>query len=78
MESSGGMVGETATLLLSLCGVIDRHEGLLLGCTWQEYQIHLAIDLHRGLHGACSKQLAKEIPDGALQGASAAFHTTCI
>ena len=79
MESSGGMVGETATLLSSLCGVIDRHEGLLLGCTWQECQIRLAIDLHRGLHGACSKQLTKEVPDGALQGASAAFHTSsCI
>ena len=78
MESSGDMVGETATLLLSLCGIIDRHEGLLLGYTWQECQIRLAIDLHRGIHGACSKQLTKEVPDGALQGASAAFHTTCI
>ena len=77
-ESSGGMVGETATLLSSLCGVIDRHEGLLLGCTWQECEFRLAIDLHRGLHGACSKQLTKEIPDGALQGASAAFHTRYI
>ena len=78
MESSGVMVGEMAALLLSLCGVIDRHEGLLLGCTWQECQICLAIDLYRGLYGACSKQLAKEVPDGALQGASAAFYTTCI
>ena len=78
MESSGGMIGETATLLLSLCGIIDRHEGLSLGCTWQECQIHLAIDLHRGLYGACSKQLTKEPYDGALQGASAAFRTMCI
>ena len=73
MKSSGGMVGETATLLSSLCGIIDRHKGLLLGCTWQECQIRLAIDLYRGLHGACSKQLTKEVHDGALQGASAAF-----
>ena len=78
MESSGGMIGETASLLSSLCGIIDRHEGLSLGCTWQECQIHLAIDLHRGLHGACSKQLIKEPDDGALQRASAAFRTTCI
>ena len=78
MESSRGMVGEMATLLLSLYGIIDRDKGLLLGCTWQEYQIRLAIDLHRGLHGACSKQLTKEVYDGALQGASAAFHRTCI
>ena len=49
MEFSGGMVGETATLLSSLCGVIDRYAGLLLGCTWQECQIRLVIDLHRGL-----------------------------
>ena len=78
MESSGGMIGETANLLSSLCGIIDRHEGLSLGCTWQECQIRLAIDLHRGLHGACSKQLTKEPDDGALQRASAAFRTTCI
>ena len=78
MESSGGIIGETATLLSSLCGIIDRHEGLSLGCTWQECQIRLAIDLHRGLHGACSKQLTKEPHDGVLQGASAAFHTTYI
>ena len=49
-----------------------------LGGTWQEYQIRLAINLHRGLHGACSKQLTKEVPDGTLQGASAAFHTIYI
>ena len=48
MESSGGMVGERQPLS-SLCGIIDRDKGLLLGCTWQEYQIRLAIDLHRGL-----------------------------
>ena len=54
------MIGETANLLSSLCGIIDRHEGLSLGCTWQECQIRLAIDLYRGLHGACSKQLTKE------------------
>ena len=78
MKLSGGMIGETASLLLSLCGIIDRQEGLLLGCIWQECQIRLAIDLHRGLHGACSKQLTKEPDDGALQRASAAFRTTCI
>ena len=78
MESSGGMIGETATLLSSLCGIIDRHEGLSLGCTWQECQLHLTIDLHRSLHGACSKQLTKKPYDGALQGASAAFRTTYI
>jgi len=78
MESSGDMVGETATLLSSFCGIIDRNEGLLRGCTWQECQIRLAIDLHPGLHGACSKQLTEEVHDGARQGASAVFHTTCI
>ena len=72
------MVGEMATLLSSLCRIIDRHEGLLFGCTWQVCQIRLAIDLHRGLHEACSKQLTKEVHDGALQGASAAFRTTYI
>ena len=68
IESSGGMIGETASLLLSLCGIIDRHEGLSLGCTWQECQICLAIDLHRGLHGACSQQLTKEPDDGTCKG----------
>jgi len=78
MESSGGMIGETATLLLSLCGIIDRHEGLSPGCTWQECQIRLAIDLQRGLHGACCKQCTKDIHEEAQHGASSAFRTTGI
>ena len=48
MESSGGMIDETVTLLLSLCGIIDRHKGLSPGCFWQECQVRLAIDLQRG------------------------------
>lgn len=44
MESSGGMVGETASLSLSLYGIIDRYEGLFLGYTWQECQFYFAID----------------------------------
>ena len=72
-ESSEGMAGDMASLVSSLYGLIDRHKGLLLGYTWHGYQINLAIDLHRGLYGACSKQLTKEGNDGALQGASAAF-----
>lgn len=67
MESSGDTVGQTATLLSSLCGIINREKGSILGCTWQEYQIRL-INLHRGLYGAGSKQLIKEVYDGALQG----------
>ena len=78
MELSGNMHGEITTLLSSLYGILDRYKGLLLGCTWQEYQIRLAINLHRGLHGACSKQLTKEIYNGALQEASAAFCTIYI
>ena len=78
MESSGGMIGELATLLSSLCGIIDRHEGLSPGCTWQECQIRLAIDLQRGLHGACCKQWTKDIHEEAQHRASSAFRTTCI
>ena len=78
MESSGGMIGETATLLLSLCGIIDRHEVLSPGCTWQECQIRLAIDLQRGLYGACCKQCTKDIYEDAQHRASSAFRTTCI
>ena len=33
MESTEGMIGETATLLSLLCGIIDRHEGLSPGST---------------------------------------------
>ena len=58
MESTEGMIGETATLLSSLCGIIDRHEGLSPGSTWQECRIRLDVDLQRGLHGACCKQRA--------------------
>ena len=78
MELFGGMVGEMIILLLCFYGIIDRDEGLLLEHSWQECQIYLVIDLHRDLHGACNKQLTKEIHNGALQGASAAFHTTYI
>ena len=78
MESSGGMIGETTTLLSLLCGIIDRHEGLSPGCTWQECQIRLAIDLQRGLHGACCKQWTKDIYEEVQHGASSAFRTTCI
>ena len=78
MESSGGMIGETTILLSLLCGIIDRHEGLLPGCTWQECQIRLAIDLQRGLHGACCKQSTKDVYEEAQHGASSAFRTTCI
>ena len=78
MESSGGMIGEIAILLVSLFGIIDRHEGLLPGCTWQECQICLAIDLQRGLHGACCKQWTKDIYEEVQHRASSAFRTTCI
>ena len=76
MESSRGMVGETTTLLLSLRGIINRYKGLVLWCIWQGCQIYLTIDLYRGIHGACSKQLTKEVYNGARHGASATFHTT--
>ena len=68
------MFGKMTILLIWLYGIIDRYKGLLLGCAWQEYQIYLVILGYRGLYGACSKQLIKEVYDGALQGASAAFY----
>ena len=43
MESTGGLIGATATLLLALCGIIDPHEGLSPGCTRQECQVRLAL-----------------------------------
>ena len=76
MKSSGGMIGETRNLLLLLCGIIDRHEDLSPGYTWQECQIRLAIDLQRGLHGACYIQWTKDIHEEAQHRASSAFRTT--